>query len=64
MPDFSGDQVLRVLRQRRSDVPVLLCSGYSEEDASQRIGCQKRVSFLQKPYPFDLLKARLQDLLT
>ena len=64
MPDFSGDQVLRELRQRRADVPVLLCSGYSEEDASQRIGRQGIAGFLQKPYPFDLLMARLRDLFT
>jgi two-component system cell cycle sensor histidine kinase/response regulator CckA len=63
MPDISGDQVLHELRQRRADVPVLLCSGYSEDDASRRVGRQGVVGFLQKPYPLDLLKARLQDLL-
>jgi len=62
MPDLGGDQVLSELRKRRADVPVLLCSGYSEEDASQWISRQG-TSFLQKPYPFDLLKTRLRDLL-
>jgi two-component system cell cycle sensor histidine kinase/response regulator CckA len=63
MPDVSGDQVLSELRQRRADVPVLLCSGYSEDDASRRIGRQGIAGFLQKPYTLDLLKARLQDVL-
>jgi len=63
MPDLSGDQVLRELRKRRADIPVLLCSGYSEEDAGQRISRQGTASFLQKPYPFELLKSRLRELL-
>ncbi len=63
MPDFSGDQVLRELKERRSEVPVLLCSGYSEEDASQRVGREGIAGFLQKPYSFALLRARLQSLL-
>ncbi len=63
MPDLGGEQVLRELRQRRPDIPVLLCSGYSEEDTQSRIARQHTASFLQKPYPFDLLKARLRDLL-
>ncbi len=32
MPDLNGDQVLEELRRCRPDVPVLLCSGYSEEE--------------------------------
>jgi len=63
MPDLSGDQVLLELRRRRADIPVLLCSGYSEADTSHRISRRDMASFLQKPYPFDALKARLRDLL-
>jgi CheY-like chemotaxis protein len=61
MPDFGGDQVLRALKERQAKVPVLLCSGYSEDDASERIGREGIAGFLQKPYSFDLLKARLRE---
>lgn len=63
MPDLGGEQVLREIRRRRPNIPVLLCSGYSEEETSHRISRQDAAGFLQKPYPFDLLKTRLRDLL-
>jgi two-component system cell cycle sensor histidine kinase/response regulator CckA len=64
MPDLAGDQVLRGLRAMRSDVPVLLCSGYSEEEVLHRFDRAPRTSFLQKPYPFESFKARLNELLS
>lgn len=63
MPDLSGAQVLRELRRRRPDIPVLLCSGYSEEETRRHFSREDMVSFLQKPYPFEAFKARLQSLL-
>jgi DNA-binding NtrC family response regulator len=62
MPDLGGDQVLKELRKRRPDVPVLLCSGYSEEEMSERFSPEDMATFLQKPYPFDLFRARLKEL--
>jgi len=63
MPDLNGDQVLTELRRRRADVPVLLCSGYSEEEMSHRFQAEDLATFLQKPYPFDTFRARLRSLL-
>ncbi|HYQ15693.1 MAG TPA: hypothetical protein VEQ58_08050 [Polyangiaceae bacterium] len=44
-------------------MPVLLCSGYSPEELSQRFNRDDMAAFLQKPYPFDVLRARLRGLL-
>lgn len=63
MPDFSGVQVLRELKERGAEVPILLCSGYSEDDESQRVGREKNAGFLQKPYSLEMLKTRLQGVL-
>jgi two-component system, cell cycle sensor histidine kinase and response regulator CckA len=63
MPDLAGDQVLVALRDMRPEVPVLLCSGCSEEEVLHRFDRATRTSFLQKPYPFESLKARLLELL-
>jgi PAS domain S-box-containing protein len=63
MPDLNGEQVLTELRRLRSDIPVLLCSGYSREELRQRFSPEDIAVFLQKPYPFDVLRARLRDLL-
>ncbi len=61
MPDLNGEQVLRELRRRRSDVPVIICSGYSEQEMDCRFSAADMASFLQKPYPFELLKTRLRE---
>ncbi len=63
MPDLNGDQVLAELRRRRPDVPVLLCSGYSEDEMCHRFSAEDMATFLQKPYPFDVFRARLRELL-
>jgi DNA-binding response OmpR family regulator len=54
---------LRELRLRRADIPVLLCSGYSQEEMGDRFEPSDLASFLQKPYAFDTLRSRLRDLL-
>ena len=63
MPDLNGDQVLKALRQRRPDIRVLLCSGYSPEDMCERFSQSDMASFLQKPYTFDVFRAHLKELL-
>jgi PAS domain S-box-containing protein len=63
MPDLNGEQVLKELRALRPDVPVLLCSGYSQEELCQRFTKEDMAAFLQKPYPFETLRRRLRDLL-
>jgi CheY-like chemotaxis protein len=62
MPDLGGEQVLKELRRLRPGVRVLLCSGYSEEDVLARFDRTDGTSFLQKPYRFEELRARLRGL--
>lgn len=63
MPDMSGDQVFAALRAIRSDLPVLLCSGYDEHDVSRRFVAGAEPLFLQKPYTFDALASRIAETL-
>jgi len=50
MPIMDGETTLRALREIRPDVPVLVSSGYTEEDARDRLRDADGVRFLQKPY--------------
>jgi DNA-binding response OmpR family regulator len=62
MPDGSGLDFLRELR-RESNVPVLLLTGYTEDDDVIRgfeSGCN---DYLQKPYTFGVLLVRLQRMM-
>jgi len=50
MPNMNGEQTFRALRKVRSDVPIVLMSGFSEEDTMARFqGCEL-ASFLPKPF--------------
>ena len=59
MPRKSGVSTLRELKIIRPDIPVILCSGYSEQDALRQFGGEGMAGFIQKPYRLEELKARL-----
>ena len=63
MPRMGGTEALLNIRERRPDVPVILMSGYTEQDVAARMVDQANgvVAFLQKPFlPEDLASALRQ----
>ncbi len=50
MPRMGGEEALREIRSLRSDVGIILTSGYSLRDISKRFTSQGLDGFLQKPY--------------
>ena len=63
MPDQSGVTTYSRLRRRNRDVPVLLMSGYSEEEATAAFAGKGIAGFLQKPYVPDELRAKVREIL-
>jgi len=58
MPYMDGAATMNELRQIKSDVRVILSSGYTEEDATRHFTDRDLVGFLQKPYALkDLIAA-------
>lgn len=49
MPKLGGHEVFREIRAIRSDTPVVLVSGFSEEEILSRLGGAPRAQALQKP---------------
>ncbi len=60
LPDITGLELLGGLREKKPDLPVVLCSGFPEPplEASQPHTC-----FLQKPFLPQQLREALHDLL-
>ncbi len=55
MPGLSGEETLRRLRQEHPSLPVVISSGYSEDEVSPALKSLGMAGFLQKPYrPSDL----------
>ena len=60
MPGMDGRETLAELRSIRPDIPVLLSSGYSEEEALSVFEDTQLAGFLQKPYTIDQLARTLR----
>jgi len=63
MPHMDGEQAFRQLRRLRPDVVVILCSGYNEQDATQRFAGKGLAGFIQKPYNMAALREKLMQVL-
>jgi PAS domain S-box-containing protein len=60
MPGMNGRETFAALRERGVEAPVLLSSGYSQDDASLEDGI---AGFIHKPYRIADLKARVDALI-
>src|SRR5262249_11846844 len=60
MPRMDGEETFRRRRQLRPQLPIILMSGYSEEEVSRRFAGLGLALFLQKPFSIDQLTARVQ----
>ena len=64
MPEMSGKEVFRQLKELNPDIRVLLVSGYGQNSQVEEImslGCN---GFLQKPYDIQLLSQKISEALT
>jgi len=56
MPRLGGEETLRELRGLRADVPVLLTSGYNEQESVGRFAGKGLAGFIQKPFQLGALR--------
>ncbi len=49
MPDISGDELARELTNTRTDIPVILCSGFYEAADKERLSRSGISAFIEKP---------------
>ncbi|HSB61607.1 MAG TPA: response regulator [Vicinamibacteria bacterium] len=59
MPGRTGENTFRELRRIAPDVPVILSSGYAEEQARAPFAGEDLAGFLQKPYRLHTLIAEV-----
>ena len=59
MPQMSGADVVTALRQRRPELPVVVCSGYDRDSR----GPIQADAYLAKPFRIDALERTLAKLL-
>jgi len=62
MPKMGGEEVFHAIRNIRSDIPVLLSSGFSESEAVERLKQFGLKGFVRKPFTRDALLQKISDL--
>jgi len=64
MPNMDGEEAFREFRKIDPAVKVIICSGYNEQEISQKFVGKGLAGFLKKPYPFSALQKTIQKILT
>ena len=62
MPGMDGLTLLREIKTRWADLPVMMVTAYGDDERRRLAGEYGAAEFLTKPVDFDLLKAQLQQL--
>lgn len=60
MPEMSGEEVFHQLRAIDARIPILLVSGYSEADITERFVNKQLAGFVPKPYTATVLLQHVQ----
>ena len=63
MPHMNGEETYRELRRISSDVPVIMASGYSEQEIAKHFTAQDPPGFIEKPFEATTLMAKLRNTL-
>jgi CheY-like chemotaxis protein len=59
MPGMDGLTLLREVKGRRPDLPVIMVTAYGDEERRRRASEYGAADFITKPVDFDFLKAQL-----
>ena len=62
MPGMDGLSLLRELKQRRPELPVMMVTAYGDDERRRLAEQYGATEFITKPVDFDLLKGQLREL--
>jgi CheY-like chemotaxis protein len=63
MPRMDGREAFEHMREMNPRVPIILSSGYMEQDSLQSLSAAAPEGFIQKPYQMGVLEEMLHRLL-
>jgi CheY-like chemotaxis protein len=62
MPGMDGLALLREIKTRWADLPVMMVTAYGDDERLRRADQYGAIEFITKPVDFDLLKEQLRQL--
>jgi len=63
MPVMNGQEAYELIHALKPNTPVVLSSGYTEQDVSERFSGKGPIAFIQKPYVLQDLVKKLREVL-
>ncbi len=63
LPDLPTSEIIQRARAIQPTLPVLLMSGYSQEDVDDVLGNTSRIRFLAKPFTMEMLRSSLRQVM-
>ncbi len=63
MPTMGGEETFEEIRKIRRDLPIIICTGYSESEMKMNFSSVEFDDYLKKPYSFQNLVKKVADLL-
>ncbi len=63
MPHMDGEETFREMRRVRSNVRVIMSSGYNSQEVTRRFTGKGLAGFIQKPYRMEELLLKLKEIL-
>jgi PAS domain S-box-containing protein len=64
MPGMDGEVTLAAIRRTHPDLPVVICSGYSEDEVQHRFAGKAVQGFLQKPFTSRAVREAVANLIS
>jgi CheY-like chemotaxis protein len=61
MPRMSGEETFREIHRLRPTLPIILVSGYNEQEVNDQFISQQIAGFIQKPFQLSELMDKLRD---
>jgi two-component system cell cycle sensor histidine kinase/response regulator CckA len=63
MPRMNGEAAFREFQRIKSDVPIILMSGFNEQEVVGHFGASGLAGFLQKPFTLSIVEGKLREVL-
>ncbi len=63
LPDLPTSEIIQRARAIQPDVPVILMSGYSQEDVASVLANTSQIRFLAKPFTMETLRTSLRQMI-
>ena len=64
MPNMGGEETFGELRKIQGDIPVIISSGYNEQEVTDHFAGKELAGFIHKPYTIDQMIGTIQRILS